>query len=93
MSARSRWTARTVAWYERASERSDHATRVLAAAAPALAGAERALDPHDVVLCAQVGPAASRRFLRGFLAARLQRDGRGWIARYGKRAAVLTGRR
>jgi SAM-dependent methyltransferase len=39
-----RWTARTVAWYERANTRSDYAERVLAAAAPALAGCRSALD-------------------------------------------------
>ena len=37
--------------------------------------------------------AAARRFLRAFLAARLRRDGRGWIAPYRKRAAVITWRR
>jgi hypothetical protein len=37
--------------------------------------------------------AASRRILRDFLAARLRRDGRGWIAPYRKRAAVVTWRR
>lgn len=243
----SRWTPRTVAWYERANAQSDYAATVLAAAAPVLAGAasvldvgagfgalglslaarvervtalepslamrralprairrrgltnvrvvaaawgERALAPHDVVLCAHVGPlltrgssllaalptlarrgfvlvhdlpggddkfffaelyprllgrpygtsrepdallaaladlgivptvrvvayrsdqplrslteacafwmthmglanAAARRFLREFLATRLPRDGRGWIALYRKRAAVLTWR-
>jgi 2-polyprenyl-3-methyl-5-hydroxy-6-metoxy-1,4-benzoquinol methylase len=39
-----RWTERTVAWYERANARSDYAARVLAAAAPALAGCTSALD-------------------------------------------------
>lgn len=39
-----RWTARTVAWYERANARSDYATRVLAAAAKALDGCTSALD-------------------------------------------------
>jgi SAM-dependent methyltransferase len=38
------WTPRTVAWYERADAGSDYAARVLAAAAPVLAGCESALD-------------------------------------------------
>jgi SAM-dependent methyltransferase len=38
------WTARTVAWYARANARSDYAERVLAAAAPWLAGCASALD-------------------------------------------------
>jgi len=38
------WTARTVAWYERAIARSDYALRVLAAAAPLLGRARSALD-------------------------------------------------
>jgi hypothetical protein len=33
------------------------------------------------------------RVLREFLAARLQRNGRGWLAPYRKRAAVVTWRR
>jgi SAM-dependent methyltransferase len=33
--------------------------------------------------------AETRRYLRGFLAARLAREGEGWIARYRKRAAVI----
>jgi SAM-dependent methyltransferase len=39
-----RWTERTVAWYERANERSDYAERVLAAVAPVLASCRSALD-------------------------------------------------
>jgi hypothetical protein len=37
--------------------------------------------------------AAARRFLREFLAPRLQHDGRGWLASYRKRALVMTWRR
>jgi hypothetical protein len=37
--------------------------------------------------------AAARRALREFLAPRLRRDGRDWIAPYRKRAAVLSWRR
>ena len=38
------WSARTVAWYQRALARSDYATRVLAAITPQLAGAASVLD-------------------------------------------------
>ncbi|MDO8478751.1 MAG: hypothetical protein Q7W02_21640, partial [Candidatus Rokubacteria bacterium] len=38
------WTERTVAWYERANERSDYAARVLGALGPALVGCRDALD-------------------------------------------------
>ncbi|MBI4638896.1 MAG: class I SAM-dependent methyltransferase [Candidatus Rokubacteria bacterium] len=38
------WTARRVAWYQRANERSDYAERVFGAAASLLAGARTALD-------------------------------------------------
>jgi hypothetical protein len=37
--------------------------------------------------------AAARRFLSGFLASRLRRDGRGWIAPYRKRATIIAWRR
>jgi SAM-dependent methyltransferase len=43
-SARSRWTPRTVAWYERANARSDYAATVLSTAAPVLPGARSVLD-------------------------------------------------
>lgn len=38
------WTARKVAWYRRANERSDYAARVLDAIGPLVAGATSALD-------------------------------------------------
>jgi SAM-dependent methyltransferase len=38
------WTARTVAWYQQALDRSDYAARVLGAIEPLLAGAESVLD-------------------------------------------------
>ena len=38
------WTARTVAWYERANERSNYAARVLGALGPVLGGCRDALD-------------------------------------------------
>lgn len=38
------WSARTVAWYQRALARSDYATRVLGAIDPQLAGADSVLD-------------------------------------------------
>jgi SAM-dependent methyltransferase len=38
------WTARTVAWYRRALDRSDYAARVLGAIAPLLAEADSVLD-------------------------------------------------
>jgi SAM-dependent methyltransferase len=38
------WSARTVAWYQRALARSDYETRVLAAITPQLAGAASVLD-------------------------------------------------
>ena len=38
------WTARTVAWYQRALARSDYAARVLGVIEPLLAGAESVLD-------------------------------------------------